>query len=341
MDCLRGYISLTACGGATSPSSGLTIDVLEVVNKKMLSSIADNGQETFKGVLNDIEDRAVLRFRDSVRAEFNKKQKLRNLVNAYNLRRDVDTGTTYVSDGLKAKGVYISLNEYQANQWHDPLQSIHVQTVSIYFTADVTETVAVKVIDVDTSEVLYSTTVTVALGWNTVNIDKVFTSDFLHNPQRIAIVYDAENVTATSKVLQRSVVEGYGRGLTIKGVSSAQAVTDTITYDDLTFGQETYGMSVICSAKCLFDSVVCQNRDLFTRAWLYCLGIEIMREVQSSDRLNQYTTVGRQTAVDYEKKFMDDFTMSLFNAVDGISLASSDCLECNQELTVRTTSKFY
>lgn len=82
MDCLRGYISLTACGGTTTPSSGLTIDVLEVVNKKMLSSIADEGQETFKGVLNDIENRAVLRFRDAVRSEFNKKAKLRNVLNA-------------------------------------------------------------------------------------------------------------------------------------------------------------------------------------------------------------------------------------------------------------------
>lgn len=341
MDCLRGYISLTACGGTTTPSSGLTIDVLEVVNKKMLSSIADEGQETFKGVLNDIENRAVLRFRDAVRSEFNKKAKLRNVLNAYNLRKDIDTSTTFSADGLKTKGVYLSINEYNTTQWHDPLTSIHIQSVSVYFSSDVGESVAMKIIDLDTSGVLYTTTITVVVGWNTINIDQTFTGSYLHNPQRILVAIDAENITATSKVLPRSVTEGYGNGLTISGASTTNAITSTIEYANLTLGADTFGVSLIASVKCLFDSVVCQNRDLFTRAWLYCLGVEIMREVQTSDRLNQYTIVGKQTAIDYEKKFMDDFMNSLMNAVDGIELANSHCLECNQEITVITTNKFY
>ena len=341
MDCLRGYISLTACGGGTTPASGLTIDMLEVINKKMLSSIADETQETFKGVLTDIESRAVLRFRDVVRSEFNKKQKLKSILNAYNLRKDVDFSTTYIADGLNTKGVYLSLNELNATQWHDPLMSIYVQSISIYFTDNVGDTVGVKVVDIDSGTTLYSTTVTVALGWNTVDIDKIFTGSFLHNPQRIYIAFDAENITAVSKVLQSTVVEGYGRGLTINGFDATNSFADTLTHDDLNLGSNTYGMSIIASTRCQYDAVVCQNRDLLARAWLYCLGVEVMREVQTSDRLNQYTIVGKQTAIDYEKKFTDDMMMSIFNAVDSISLSNSPCIECNQEVTIKTTNKFH
>jgi len=312
MNCLTNYIGMPSCSGEATPPSGISLNVLEIINKKLIASIADDDQETLANCLSDIESRAIMRLSDDVRAEFYKKQRLRNITAQYNLKRDQLSTTGNVNDAYISKGVYIS-NVYDSiNGFYEPLKSIHIQNVSYYVDSNnAGVTVDLKVVDLDTSAVIFTKSVTLTNGWNSWDIE------FNCNP----------------------ITDAAFDGLTIYGAKST--ANTNLTYSSLELGDNTYGMQVICSVKCSYDAVICQNRDVFKRALLYAMGIEAMRELLSSDRINGYTTIGRQEAKDNITAWTTDYTTALFNAVDGLSVDGGNCAECHNTLMVKTARGFY
>ena len=338
MECLRDYITLTVCGG-TASTSGLSLDALELINLKAVSSIADDQQETFNGVMNDIQTRALLRFKNDLRAEFLKRFKIKNLLKSYNLKRD-NLGNAIATPNTC--GIYISQNNISNNQYHKPFQSIFVQSVSVY-NWDAQSTSTLKIIDLDTSEAIYSKSVTLATGWNVINIETDLSGLYYNNPQRVYICLDGDTFSASSKTLLNTIDEDSGCGLTVQGAStSVKIITDSIEFNDLTFGQELYGMSAVFSLRCSYDSIVCNNRELFTRAWLYCLGVEFIRELLNTDRVNKYSVITKQKATESLDRFINDYKESLMQSADGIELSPSGCcIECNAPVMIKTTNSFY
>lgn len=75
MECLINYIGILGCG-APDPDpenfSGLTINQLPGINQQVLEDIADEEQETFLGVWEDVKVRAMQKFALAVKAELNK-----------------------------------------------------------------------------------------------------------------------------------------------------------------------------------------------------------------------------------------------------------------------------
>lgn len=71
LDCLTGFIGLDGCG-VTEPASGLFINSLPGITLKRVDSIADHEQVTYKGVWQDVEKRAILRFRTQLMTQLNK-----------------------------------------------------------------------------------------------------------------------------------------------------------------------------------------------------------------------------------------------------------------------------
>ena len=338
MECLRDYITLTVCGG-TASTSGLSLDVLELVNLKAVSSIADDQQETFNGVMSDIQSRGLLRIKDDLRAEFWKRFKIKNLLKSYNLKRDNLNTSTLAS--TPTCGIYISQNNESNNHYHNAFQSIFIQSVSIYFQAAGTNTI--KIIDLDTSEVIYSKAIDVVIGWNVINIETDLSGLYYNNPQQIYICYNAAAITVSSKTMLNTIDEDSGCGLTVQGAkTSVKTISQSIALTDLTLGQELYGMSAVFSLRCSYDSLVCNNRELFKRAWLYCLGIEFIRELLNTDRLNKYSIITKQKATDSLERFIADYKEALTQSCDGVELSQSGCcIECNAPLQVRTTNSFF
>jgi hypothetical protein len=340
MNCLTNYIGMPSCPGGVTPPSGISLNVLEIINKKLIASIADDDQETLASCLSDIESRAIMRLSDDVRSEFYKKQRLRNITAQYNLKRDQLSATATLADAYISKGVYIS-NVYDSIQgFYEPLKNIHIQNVSFYADPDdVGETTTLNIVDLDTSSVIYTKSVTLISGWNSWDIEFNCASSYYSNPNRIFIYIDLLNISNFDKVLLNSITDAAFDGLTIYGAKST--LNTNITYSDLELGDNTYGMQVIASVKCSYDAVICQNRDVFKRALLYAMGIEAMRELLSSDRINGYTTIGRQEAKDNITAWTTDYTTALFNAVDGLSVDGGNCAECHNTLMVKTARGFY
>lgn len=338
MECLRDYITVTVCGG-TSSTSGLSLDVLELVNLKALSSIADDQQETFNGVMNDIQSRAMLRFKDDIRAEFYKRYRIKNLLKSYNLKRDLLTDT--LLNGLPTCGLFISQNSDSNQDFHKPFQSIFIQSVSFY--AEVAGSNTLKIFDLDTGEGIFTKAVTLSIGWNVINIETDLSGLYYNNPQRVYIAIDSNAINVYSRTLSNTIDEDGGCGLTVSGAkTTVKTISQSIELTDLTLSSELYGMSAVFSLRCSFDSIVCNNRELFKRAWLYCLGVEFIRELLNTDRLNKYSLLSKQKATESLERFTTDYKESLMQSTDGVQLSQSGCcIECNAPLQVRTTGSFY
>lgn len=338
MECLRDYITVTVCGG-TSSTSGLSLDVLELVNLKALSSIADDQQETFNGVMNDIQSRSMLRIKDDLRAEFYKRYRIKNLLKSYNLKRD--SLTTTLLNGIPTCGLFISQNSDSNDDFHKPFQSIFIQSVSFY--AEVAGSNTLKIFDLDTGEAIFTKAITLVIGWNLINIETDLSGLYYNNPQRIYIAINSNTINVYSRTLSNTIDDDGGCGLTVSGAkTTVKTISQSIELTDLTLSSELYGMSSVFSLRCSFDSIVCNNRELFKRAWLYCLGVEFIRELLNTDRLNKYSLLSKVKATESLERFTADYKESLMQSTDGVQLSQSGCcIECNAPVQVRTTASFY
>jgi len=340
MDCLKGYISLTTCGDDVS-TSGLSFNSLEIINKDLISSISDNDQETLENCLSDIETRAILRITDDIRSEFLKKKRLKNILSQYNLRHDFLSLTNNVADSYLLKGIYVSSNE-SLSSLHDPLKSIFIQQFE-YF-ADVNDngvTTTIYIFDLDSNEILYQKQVTLNTGWNKFDLEINLSGNGYSNAQKIFIALDATNLTYYNKTIQNSICDANYGGLNVYGAKTIKQYNQNISKNDLEITDDTFGCNIIVALKCSFESLICQNKSLFKRAYLYALGIEAMRELISSDRINDYTTLNRNEAQENIKLWKEDYDNSLMNAIDGINIEDGDCTECHNTLMIKTAKGFY
>lgn len=340
MDCLRGYISLTTCGDDVS-ASGLSFNSLEIINKDLISSISDNDQETLENCLYDIETRAILRISDDIRSEFLKKKRLKNILSQYNLKHENLSLTSNAPDSYVLKGIYVSSNE-SLSSLHDPLKSIFIQQFEYFADAnDNGATTTIYIFDLDSNEILYQKQVTLNTGWNKFNLEINLSGLSYSNAQKIFIAIDATSLSNYTKTIPNSIMDSGFGGLTIYGSKTLKQYNQNISHSDLDLSADTYGCNIIVSLKCSFESLICQNKSLFKRAYLYALGIEAMRELISSDRINDYTTLNRNEAQENMKMWKEDYDDSLFNAIDGISIEDGDCTECHNTLIVKTAKGFY
>lgn len=340
MNCLKGYISLTTCGDDVS-ASGLSFNSLEIINKDLISSISDNDQETLENCLSDIETRAILRLTDDIRSEFLKKKRLKNILSQYNLKHENLSLTNNIADSYLLKGIYISSNESLYNL-HDPLKSIYIQQFEFFADAnDNGATTTIYIFDLDSNEILYQKQVTLNTGWNKFDLEINLAGNGYSNAQKVFICVDATSLTFYNKTIPDSIMDSGFGGLTIYGAKTLKQYNQNISRNDLEIAGDTFGCNVIVALKCSFESVICQNKQLFKRAYLYALGIEAMRELISSDRINDYTTLNRNEAKDNITLWKEDYDNSLMNAIDGINIEDGDCTECHNTLIIKTAKGFY
>lgn len=73
--------------------------------------------------------------------------------------------------------------------------------------------------------------------------------------------------------------------------------------------------------------LVCADKDRFAVALWYFLGVELMIERTSSDRLNRYTTIDLEKAERLKSEYYAEFQASLSDAVSSLNVRDSDCIE--------------
>jgi len=345
LNCLKSHIGVEGCT-VTTPNSGLFINQLPGIELEMIDKLADEQQVDFNGVFDDIEERAVRRLKTDVNAEFKKHYKIKNITQSIDLEREIDTSSTTAA-GAFLRGFTLELDRTDDNFAYSNLETIYVQTLSLYFTS--TNSTTIRIFDIVTGTELFSQAVPApaSIGWTVIDIYQTFSE------RRIFVTYDATNLTGVSfdVVNLRNAINRSQDGCTVAcfscGGSNRNAelragqatIATTIQESDITFGDDLFGLSGVWSVMCSFDSLVCNNKEAFTTALWYLLGIEMMNERLYSSRLNEFTAFDRNKAKElrnmYEVKYrggtIDEIEHEgeLTMAIDGINLNLNDyCLIC-------------
>lgn len=335
MNCLKDWIGIYGCD-APEVFSNVYINQLPGVSLESFEGISNAEQQTYLDVWNDIQERACKKFFNRLQTELAKRYKLKSLKSTIDLGNIVTpSNTTAPTDQYRGFTYELKL-KYQFRR--SDFQALNVQKLKLYLIN--AGSVDLKIIDLDTAEVLWSKTITGTVGWNVIQVNERF------NAQRLFFGYDDNNtITAPEFAINNTNSDWFNTSFGyFYGYNNANAILrGAVTLDksqigtqtEVTFapGSNTYGLSAVFSLVCVFDFLICNNKELFTTALWYLLGAELDLEIQYSDRLNRLTTTDAEKAVKHEAYCMSEFNNELNIILDGIDISTIDaCIECNTQV---------
>ena len=321
MQCLIDFVGIRGCGTQTTPPSGLYINSLPGISMKMMDKIADEETKTFMGVWDEINIRAALAFENKVTQIMTEDYKLCRIQEVINFGKVLTTDV--IAPASEWRGFTIEQNHEEDLYYkNSSLSQGCVDEIFIY-SAGIVASVPVKVFDLDTGEELYSTTANLVAGWNTIEVNQCF------DEQNVFVAYWGELVT--SKQLNLNNCNGCSCGCCDIYYTGGSGEVD-----ELTFANSTKGISGCWYMRCRWNNLVCCAKQEFAYPWSYMLGMEIMSERLSSDRLNRYTTIDIKTAERLRKEFSQTMETGLRSVLKQISISQYDCcVECNNALTIQ------
>lgn len=347
MECFRDYIGLEGCSVIT-PESGLFVNQLPGIELKLFEKLADEQQVNFVGVYNDIQTRAIQRFKTDIRSEFRKRYQLKSITQSIDIGKAVGTTTTALA--VEYRGFTLELDRHDDRFAYSNLQAIRIPEVSLFFTDTVATTI--KIFDMDLGTELFSKAVSApaSTGFTTITVNETFVA------RRLFVAYDAtlmagqnldiknlRNATISSQNGCNYASYSCGGNRNAELRAGQATIAPTITESAITFGNDTFGLSGVWSVICDWETFICNNRDSFKNAFWYLLGAETMSERLNSNRLNEFTSFDRETAANLRKQFeikyrggeIDDIHEDgeLNVVIDGIDVNLADyCIICNNEI---------
>lgn len=328
MNCLVSWIGIY---GTPVSDSGVSINQLPGIELSSLEAVSKPEQATYLSVWTDIQERGIRKFQNRLQTELMKKYRLKQLKTTVDLGNVIDKNVQTTGTN-QYRGFVYELNVEGSSRRSD-YQALYVHKLKLYLQDAVNTTL--KIVDLDTGELLYTQSVTGAIGWNNVTVNEIlFGSRFL-------FCYDDSGIDAVKLEVNQSNVDWFNT--MHSSICNCHAtINGAVTVDenqignepvDVVKGNNTYGLSGIFSLVCTFESLICNNKKLLTTSLWYCLGIEVMLEILFSNRLNKFTTVDKQKASDNLQYFEKEFESELEILVDGIYLDTSDsCIDCNTQI---------
>lgn len=339
MDCLTNYIGLKNCN-LPDPESGLYINDLPGMSTELADKIADSETINFKGVWDKVQKRSILRFKHDVQISLMKWVKLNNVI--YQTRKLLKSqSNSYITIPANPNytGVYLMLPEsrYVEFRFND---------IVVYSFQTVTTTL--KVWDLNDGSELYSQSIDLVPGLNTIKVKQIFPLKY-----RIMELFVGVDTTGFDSI---ETINDYYYWYTNDWACAAQS---TFGYGSVRgifqFYPATYdtnlpiqlsnvirtgigkGVTINGEIRCSVDQFICDNKELLSQSLLYLLGSEMLKEKKNSSRLNYFTTSNlsqtEETYQDFEKMYKEN----LSEALDSIPLqGESLCFDCEDSFIVTT-----
>jgi hypothetical protein len=332
MNCLNDYVGLRGCGD-TTPPSGLYVNDLPGISNEILVKLTNQENATYVDVWNMIQQRAGLRFSLDVREAMGKHYKLNSLMQGINVGNDV--GGIAATRPVGFAGFTIEMIDSNYEYVPSPLASIHVQQLVLWADQNY-QSIDFTFYDLDQNIEIYGTQSSLTSGKNVIEINRTFHNLYQSNTWRLGVFYDIGSMSDSYDMIlpySRSMMSCCD--VRIQGFGS-----DTIVSAG-SFGNNTYGLSGIFSIVCNWDALICQNKVLFSRAWWYLLGIEMLTELLYSNKLNQYTTVNLQRMDALRAEYQVEYNKTLTQVAGGFKLSCDCCIECNEPVQLREATQFY
>ncbi len=335
------------------------LDQLPGIEIANIDGIADAEQLTYVGVWNDLQATTADTFREDVIAEFGKRYLLKQITQTVDLDKGIDITALTAPNGDQF-GLLFETSQQGDQCACSNLQDIYIQAVNFYWSGtNGSPSLTITAQDADQGTVLYTTTIVAVPGWNQVWVDMqfstrrmyLFASGNFDNYVRLDLSqfnlndFGTQNAyfgNGAGNAWQWYNFGGCGCQARVNGVEYTSASNLGVT------GPNSFGLSAVFSTRCSFDSIVCANKKHFASAWQHCLAIELLNYRINSSRLNRWTTINKQQAIDLQKLYTlkyrggidKDTGLSypgkLQNAIESIILNDADCcLQSNDYLIWR------
>ena len=303
---------------------------------KQIVSLTNEEEATYLDIWSMIQRRAQSRISLDVREAMGKHYKLKSLMQGINIGKNLDLLNTTVSTDLN--GFTIELIESGTYQFvPSPLASIHVQELNFY-AINHSNSEEFRIYDLTTNTLLWSKSVALTQGWNTIQVNTTFHNNYNANSWRIGCF-----IVGTGSLDLYSLETPINHTLPgccdvrIRGANCGNF--DVI--NNIQFTSDSYGLSGMFSVVCNWDALMCQNKTLFSRAYWYLLGIEMLTETLYSSKLNQFTTVNLQRAKELREEYQVEYMKALDQVAGGMKLSCDCCIECSEPVQLRETTQFY
>jgi hypothetical protein len=291
----------------TPSRSGLYANQLPGVTLDLLDDLTKDEQESWEEFWSDIYDRSITNFVGEVQGKLADKFNV-NLVllarETSSFKADLNTNTG--DAGIKLQFV---LPKYGV---------IHVVQIEVY--ADYGQTdKTFTFYDTDASgRELYSKTVDLEAGLNTINIDQDFSVD------KLFIGFDAEDVSI------RQTQNRYFDECHYFEYSDTSCLFPC--YGNTKGSVSQYnggGLNVIYNIHCSIRKFVEDNINIYKEAFWYRIGLELLRERIFSDRFNRWTTMQSEDAEKKEATYAKECELKLNNAIRSLRLTEDPtCFAC-------------
>lgn len=333
IDCFNNLVGIrTDCGDQVVSDSGYYLQDLPFINLKVADSIVttqDSGYALMQEKLNIAGNYLISDVRTRMLPYFKNRSIIDNQILGYHM-----DNMNVIPAEEKLKGIQLKIVQY-------PFLSVYLSSLSLF--VGITGEVDVFVYDLTQSKLL--DTITVEAIENEivqVNIHK----EYQTNGQvlNLFICYDATDVPSYQTTTFNQV---YGGNRGCRGCGTRKNIANEYVYayakeipletqviqNNLQESGDTGGLSITYSLSCSLDRWVCQNRNAFGFALLQRAGVEILRELAMSNRINSIVTLQKDAAAALQVDMMNDYNVAMDNALKNVDIPNDVCFSCRNRIT--------
>lgn len=318
--CLQSIISLREiCDEPTESLSGFDLFDLPGMSLTQAADIADAEYVTGKALLIDKRRIALMKIKNDLIGVLQSNdyipQTVANIFRTGTLRRDRDAYIVQPLNNDSWRG-----NVIYANRADCALRKLYI--TEVYIKSDYDGPTTLRITD-DTNVYDYDITLTAgAINAITVNFKAEGKTVELLLPDTIAVYSVNPNCGCGGQANECARILG--------------------TFGAATTNTEGFGIWADVQCACDYDHLLCQlgRQGLLGEILMYKTGIEIMDERLKTDRLNYFTTYGREeakeTKAEWYREYVDKWNI-LINSLPGVlpTVDRCGCIECGG-MSIRT-----
>jgi hypothetical protein len=291
----------------TPSRSGLYANQLPGVTLRLLDDLTKDEQEDWEEFWEDIYQRSIINFVSEVQGKLADKFN----VDLVLFSRETSEFRDELNDATETAGITL---EYALPKYG----VVHVVQIEVFAEAEQTGKVFTFYKDNADGRVLYTKTVDLEEGLNTINIDQDFAVD------KLFIGFDPTSVSVLKTKNKYFDNELYFEQ------SDTSCIVQCTQYGRGSFSQKNGGgLNVIYNVHCSISKFVEDNINIFKEAFWYRIGLELVRERILSDRINRWTILTLEEAEQKQAVFVKECELKLDNAIRSLRLKEDPtCFAC-------------
>lgn len=323
MDCLKDYIGLKGCCEDKEPASGLYINSLAGITSEMIESLAEREQQTGKVAYSNVQVMAARKFYTDIISKLRKNYRLKQLHEEFIYKPEISVEEEDVAAD-EFRGILLQF------AWtHSTFLSFTVSKVYVVspYAGNVTHVADIVFLNEDGVELLRMKDIAFNSGINVIDVDKIFAV------RTLFIGVDATSFKTIKSDLEGTAISCFCESIRCLCGDCDASIGGYIYTDGFTkTAHNTHGVGVWGYAGCDYYSLICNNKELFTSAWLNLLGIQSVISLLYSTRINRFTTVNKEQYMELRDFYQVEYEKQLETALEGIVInARMDCcVECEQ-----------